>query len=328
MSEYANFQVVKLSQCDSGPTLLRRGYRPSAHTSASEHYLLSLRINSMDSGCKSVCSQVASWSCVFQLVLSLKHSSSEHSFLVSEKSSTAAPGSVVYTGLKRIAEICAAQSRRGGRRLPISEYHDLTLSSRFSRYVVSRAARRAAPSELVRPWPTTRLAVYAQICTRVARPSRFGDTTAGSGSAFLQISQLGGSPRLAGPKRCEYRGKSGCDEELELRARPGRISALAAIGAASLGAPRCNAAPVPAAGAGYVKMVGAMARLGFRFCSILGRIVRVPMLRLKDDSPNRPKLGLQQPFYAVPGQYAVCCVRCVVCNIYCAVCSVLDYSVL
>ena len=91
------------------------------------------------------------------------------------------------------------EPRRYERRLPISEYHDLTLS-RFSRYVASRGARQE------RVGAAGRSALFAQICPR-ACPSCpvWGQARkAGSESAFLQISHS--LPCWWGCR--EYRGKS------------------------------------------------------------------------------------------------------------------------
>ena len=95
------------------------------------------------------------------------------------------------------------EPRRYERRLPISEYHDLTLS-RFSRYVASRGAREERVGAAGRS-PQLLPALFAQICPR-ACPSLpgLGTRKAGSESAFLQISHS--LPCWWGWR--EYRGKS------------------------------------------------------------------------------------------------------------------------
>ena len=95
------------------------------------------------------------------------------------------------------------EPRRYERRLPISEYHDLTLS-RFSRYVASRGAREERVGAAGRS-PELLPALFAQICPR-ACPSLpgLGTRKAGSESAFLQISHS--LPCWWGWR--EYRGKS------------------------------------------------------------------------------------------------------------------------
>ena len=84
------------------------------------------------------------------------------------------------------------EPRRYERRLPISEYHDLTLS-RFSRYVASRGAREE------------RLGAAGSVCPNLPAslpvPARFGDTQSRIGVRFsADISQsalLVGLPRIS-----------------------------------------------------------------------------------------------------------------------------------
>ena len=86
------------------------------------------------------------------------------------------------------------EPRRYERRLPISEYHDLTLS-RFSRYVASRGPGRSGTVG-AQPSP----ALFAQICPECpeSRACPVWGHEAGSESAFLQISHSLAQPGGAG----------------------------------------------------------------------------------------------------------------------------------